>query len=129
MTFTHEYIHTAVEPILFTYENYKIFNKYKELMKLLRDKDLGPPYDTWTMIVDNSLTNAIAFRILFSEDEEKFNFEIRNNEKAGLILVRHFNEKLEEYEKKDTKFEDFLLEMLSTIDIDEEKKEIIRDSK
>jgi len=29
---THEYIDTVVEPILFTYENYKLFNKYKELM-------------------------------------------------------------------------------------------------
>jgi len=125
----HEYIHTAVEPLLFTYENYKLFNKYKELMKLLRDKGMDHAYNTWTMIVDNSLVQSIAFRILFSDDEEKLNYKIRVNEKVGLILVRHFNEKLKEYEKKDIKFEDFLPEMLSTIDIDKEKEEFLRDNK
>jgi len=86
-------------------------------------------YNTWTMIVDNSLTQSIAFRILFSKDEEKLNFKIRENEKVGLILVRHFCEKLKEYEKKDIKFKDFLPEMLSTIDIEKEKKEFLRDNK
>ena len=125
----HEYIHTVTEPLLFTYENYKLFNKYKELMQLLRDKGMDRAYNTWTMIVDNSLTQSIAFRILFSDDEKKLNYKIRVNEKVGLILVKHFNEKLKEYEKKDIKFEDFLPEMLSTIDIEKEKEEFIRDNK
>lgn len=129
MALTHEYIHTVVEPILFTYENYKLFNKCKELMQLLRDKGMDRAYNTWTMIVDNSLTNATVIRILFSDDEEKLNYLIKENEKVGLILVRHFNEKLKEYEKMDIKFEDFLPEMLSSIDVDKEKEEFLRDSK
>jgi len=129
LTFTHKYIHTAVDPLLFTYENYKLFNKYKELMKLLRDKGMNRAYNTWTMIVDNSLAQSISTRILFSDDEEKLNYRIRENEKVGLILVRHFCEKLEEYEKKDIKFEDFLPKMFSSIDIDKEKEEFLRDSR
>jgi hypothetical protein len=126
---THEYIHPVIEPLFSTYENYKLFNKYKELMQLLRDKGMDRAYNTWTMIVNESLVQSIAFRILFSDDEEKLNFKIRENEKVGLILVRHFNEKLKEYEKKDIKFEDFLPEMLSTIDIEKEKEEFLRDNK
>jgi len=126
---THEYIHPVIEPLFSTYENYKLFNKYKELMKLVRDKDIDTSYNTWTSIVNESLVQSIAFRILFSNDEEKLNFQIGGNEKLGLILVRHFNEKLKEYEKKDIKFKDFLPEMLSTIDIEKEKEEFIRDNK
>jgi hypothetical protein len=98
-------------------------------MQLLRDKYSSHGYSTWTSIVNESLVNTIAFRILSSEDEEKLNYQIGVNEKVSLILVRHFNEKLEEYEKEDIKFEDFLPEMLSTIDIDKEKEEIIEDNK
>jgi hypothetical protein len=36
---------------------------------------------------------------------------------------------LEEYEKEDIKFENFLLEMLLTIDVNKEKEEIMKGNK
>jgi len=125
----HEYIHTAIEPLFFAYENYKLIKKNQELMELVRDNGMDRAYNTWTSIVNESLVQSIAFRINFSDDEEKLNFVIKGNEKSGLILVRHFCKNLEEYEKKDIKFEDFLPEMLSTIDVEKEKEEIIEDNK
>jgi hypothetical protein len=131
-TLIHEYIHTLIKPLLWDNENFELIQQSQELMKPLREKNElieKGPYNRWMSIVNESLTRSIVDRILFSNEKENMNSRIRLEEKLGFILVRHFCERLEEYEKEDIKFENFLLEMLLTIDVNKEKEEIMKGNK
>ena len=131
MGIIHEYTNTLLLITLFHNEkNSELIQQSYGLMKILQESGvfLGP-YNSWTGIVYKSLVHSIVIRILLSNNKEEMQSRIQFLEKSGLILVRHFCEKLKEYEKKDIKFKDFLPEMLSTIDIEKEKEEFIRDNK
>jgi len=131
MGIIHEYTNTLLLiPLFHDKKNSELIQQSYGLMKILQESGifLGP-YNLWTGVVYKSLVHSIVIRILLSNNEEEMQSRIQFLEKSGLILVRHFYKKLEEYEKKDIKFNEFLPEMLSTIDIEKEKEEFLRDSK
>ncbi len=135
ITLIHEYVHTIIGPLLdYNVKNYELFQKSQDffmekinflksqlLMEKIKMESELDNYKVWAHIIEEELTYSITYKILFSDEEEKLNSIIEYYEKNGNVIIKHFCNKLDEYERKDIEFEDFFPEMILTIDVNTEK--------
>jgi hypothetical protein len=116
-TIQHEYLHSIINPLVL--RNKVLVDKSASLFDLVKEKVVPKAYGVWNTVVVECLINAIVIRLLpCGENLRKLAVYLKRSD--GFILVDHFNKKLREFELKEIVIEEYIPEMLTSVNVREE---------
>ncbi len=111
----HEALHPIVNPLVAANLDVIEPDKANQLYSMLRTR-VSSSYPLWETILDESVIRAIGLRLLAPADRPAY---LAQQESQGFVLTRPLAEKLQEYEKSDESFPQFMRALLQSLnDID-----------